>query len=135
MTIILDRYSIPDKGTFEIRQIVTLDVSAEQARKLVNRFLLMEVSTMMAADPPDLVIGEQSVWRVPVWIGFLHQGRFWVGTIDVDTRSGAILAPEQSQAAIEARAAELAAGLPPYAPNQEIAAESLASDPVTALNR
>jgi len=58
-----------------------------------------------------------------------------VGTIDVDTRSGAILAPEQSQAAIEARAAELAAGLPPYAPNQEIAAEYLASDPVTALNR
>ena len=44
MNIILNEYRIPDKGTFEIRQRVTLAISGEQARKLVNRFLLMEVS-------------------------------------------------------------------------------------------
>jgi hypothetical protein len=134
MTIILDRYRIPDKGTFEIRQLVTLELSAEQARKLVNRFLLMEVSTMLAADAPDLVVGDRTVWRVPVSIGFLHQGRFEVGTIDVDARSGALLDQVQSVAAIEASAAGLAAGLPPYVPNQNIATEFLAPNPIMALS-
>jgi len=132
MTIILDRYRIPDKGTFEIRQLVTLEISGEQARKLVNRFLLMEVSTMLAADAPDLVVGERTVWRVPVWIGFLHQGRFAVGALDVDARTGAILDQEQSVAAIRARATELAASLPAYSPNPIIATEYLAPNPVTA---
>lgn len=134
MTIILDRYHIPEKGTFEIRQLVTLELSAEQARKLVNRFLLMEVSTMLAADTPDLVVGDRTVWRVPVSIGFLHQGRFPVGALDVDARSGAILDQDQGVAAIQARAAELAAALPPYVPNQQVAAEFLAPDPIMALN-
>ncbi len=116
MTVILDRYRIPDKGTFEIRQLVTLELSAEQARRLVNRFLLMEVSTMLAADPPDLVVGDRTIWRVPVWIGFLHQGRFMAGTIDVDAKTGMLLDREQSVAAIQARATELAATLPPTPP-------------------
>jgi hypothetical protein len=132
MTIILDRYRIPDKGTFEIRQLVTLEISGEQARKLVNRFLLMEVSTMLAADAPDLVVGERTVWRVPVWIGFLHQGRFAVGTFDVDARTGAILDQEQSVAAIQAQATELATSLPAYSPNPIIATEYLTPNPITA---
>lgn len=45
----------------------------------VNHFLLMEVSTLLAADAPDLVVGDRTVWRVRVSIGFLHQGRFPVG--------------------------------------------------------
>lgn len=133
MMIILDRYAIPDKGTFEIRQLVTLELSAEQARKIVNHFLLMEVSTMLAADAPDLVIGDQTVWRVPVWIGFLQQGRFQAGVMDVDVKTGAILNQDERTAAIQARAAELAAGLPPYVPNQSATDEFLAADtlPIT----
>jgi len=135
MNIILNEYRIPDKGTFEIRQLVTLEISGEQARKLVNRFLLMEVSTMLAADAPDLVVGERTVWRVPVWIGFLHQGRFAVGAFDVDAHTGTILDSALSVAAIQARAAELAAALPAYVPNPHIAIEYLAPDAVTAQNR
>jgi hypothetical protein len=134
MTIILDRYRIPDKGTFEIRQLVTLEISAEQARKLVNRFLLMEVSTMLAADSPDLVVGDHTVWRVPVWIGFLHQGRFMAGTIDVDAKTGEMCDRDQSVAAIEARATEFASTLPPYTPNPDLVAEFLAPNPVIAQN-
>jgi hypothetical protein len=134
MTIILDQYHIPDKGTFEIRQIVTLEISAEQARKLVNRFLFMEVSTLLAAEPPDLVVGDHTVWRVPVWIGFLHQGRYRVGTIDVNAMTGALLDQEKSVAAIQVRATELAATLPPYAPNPDIAVEYLAPNPIVAQN-
>ena len=28
---------------------------------------------------------------MPVWIGFLHQGRFEVGALDIDAQTGAIL--------------------------------------------
>jgi hypothetical protein len=132
MTIILERYSIPETGAFEIRQRVTLTISGEQARKLVNHFLLMDVSTMLAAETPDLVIGERTVWRVPVWIGFLHQGRCKVGALDVDAQTGAILDQEQSVAAIQARATEIAATLPAYSPNPKIAAEYLAPNPISA---
>lgn len=134
MNLILDCYRIPDKGNFEIRQLVTLEISGEQAHKLVNRFLLMEVSTVLAADAPDLVVGERTVWRVPVRIGFLHQGRFAVGALDVDAQTGAILEQEQSVAAIQERATKLAASLPAYSPNPTIATEYLAPNPVTAQN-
>ena len=134
MNLILNQFRIPEKGTFEIRQLATLEISGEQARKLVNRFLLMEVSTMLAADAPDLVVGERTVWRVPVWIGFLHQGRFAVGALDVDARTGAILDQEQSVAAIQERATKLAASLPAYSLNPTIATEYLAPNPVTAQN-
>ncbi len=132
MTIILERYSIPDTGAFEIRQHVTLAISAEQARRLVNRFLLMDVSTMLAAETPDLVIGERTIWRVPVWIGFLHQGRYDVGTLDVDAQTGVILDQDESVAAIRARATEIARTLPAYRPNPNIAVEYLAPNPITA---
>ena len=59
---------------------------------------------------------------------------FAVGAPDVDARTGAILDPTQRVAAIQARAAELAAALPAYAPNPSIAAEFLAPGAVTAQN-
>jgi hypothetical protein len=135
MNIILSEYRTPDKGTFEIHQLVTLEVSSAQACKLVNRFLLMEVSTLLTADAPVLVVNERTIWRAPVWIGFLHQGRFAVGALDVDAHTGTILDSAQRVAAIKVRAAEFAAVLPAYAPNPHIAVEYLAPDAVTAQNR
>ncbi|MFO7633933.1 MAG: hypothetical protein R6W76_15415 [Caldilinea sp.] len=38
-------------------------ISSELARKLVNRFLLMEVSTMLAAETPDLITGARGELR------------------------------------------------------------------------
>ena len=87
---------------------------------------------MLAADTPDLVIGARTIWRVPVWIGFLHQGCFAVGALDVDAQTGAILDPDRSLAAIRAQATEIAATLPAYSPNPKIAAEYLAPNPITA---
>ena len=84
---------------------------------------------MLGLFPPRL----HTVWRVPVSIAFLHQGRCPVGTMDVDARSGAILDQGRSIAAIQARAAELAAGLPPYTANRNIVPEFLAPDPIMTL--
>ncbi len=59
-------YSITKTGNFEIRQEVTLAISANQARHLVNHFLSMDMSTMPAVETPDLVIDERTVWRALV---------------------------------------------------------------------
>ena len=79
-------------------------------------------------------MGKRTVWRAPVWIGFLHQGRFAVGAFDVDARTGTILDSTLSVAAIQTCAAELAAALPAYAPNPNIAAAYLTPDAITAHN-
>jgi len=65
MTIILDHYPLLEKGTFEIRQMVTVHISAEEARRKVARWLRREVSHMLGADMPTLVISQRTVWRVP----------------------------------------------------------------------
>jgi hypothetical protein len=54
-----------------------------------------------------LVIGERTIWRAPVWIGFLDQGRYAVGMLDVDAQRGALLEREQGVAAIRARTGEI----------------------------
>jgi hypothetical protein len=106
--------------------MTALPVSGEQARKLVNRFLLMEVSTMLAAATPELVLDARTLWRVPVWIGFLQQGRYAVGMLDVDAQRGALLEREQGVAAIRARARQIAGMLPAWRPNAQVAAKYLA---------
>jgi len=50
---------------------------------------LNEVSYLIGADSPTLVVGERVVWRVPAWFGLLHTGRLGiVGTVGVDVSSG-----------------------------------------------
>jgi cysteine desulfurase len=44
-------------------------------------------------------------------IGFLHQGRTEVGTLNVDAQTDAMLAPEQGVATIQTRATQIAAAL------------------------
>lgn len=60
MTIILDDYTIPQQGAFEIRTVVQINVSADQAQRLARRFLMNEISHLLVAAPPDLVVGAQT---------------------------------------------------------------------------
>jgi hypothetical protein len=60
-------------------------------------------------------------WHGLVWIGFLHQGRYAAGTIDVAAQSGALLDREQGVAAIRARATQSAADLSAWRPNAQVA--------------
>jgi hypothetical protein len=102
MTIILDNYTLPEKGPVTVAVSFEIKVTAEEARHIVNRWLLNEVSYLLGADPPTLVVGEQVVWRVPAWIGFPSTGRVGViGTVDVDVKTGELLNPLERKAAIE----------------------------------
>jgi hypothetical protein len=70
----------------------TLNVSAEEARRKVNRQVVTELGTGLVARDPELVIaGEQIVWRVPMMLSLPDLGDLGqVGTVDVDARTGSL---------------------------------------------
>jgi hypothetical protein len=121
MTVLLDPYTIPEKGKVELKieRSFEIKITAEEARRQVNRWLRDEVSLLISADLPTLVIGEQVVWRAPVWISFPHTGRAGiVGTIDVDVTTGAMSNTPERQAELEQQAEAVAARQPPYFPKK-----------------
>jgi hypothetical protein len=77
----------------DIRIMAELNVSAFMARQKVTGYVLDRVSDHMAGDEPSLVVdGERFLWRVPVYLAVLPQGRLGqVGTIDVDAQTGQLL--------------------------------------------
>lgn len=117
MTIILDPYTLPEKGPVEIKVNRTfhIKVAAEDARRQVNRWLHNEVSYMMRALPPTLVIGEKIVWRVPASIGFPHTGQMGpVGAIDVSVETGEMTDLSDCKLEIERNLEKLTHRIPPY---------------------
>ncbi len=129
MTITIDQCNIPEKGLVEVQinRSFEIQTTAEEARRKVNRWLMNEVSLMLGADSPTLVICEQVVWRVPVWIGFPHTGRAGtVGTIDVDVQTGAMDATPEHKAELERGAEALAARMPAYQPREALPSQYLA---------
>ena len=73
----------------QISLVATLNVDAKSARRRVTAWLVSEVGNMLVGGAPQLVIGQQSVWRVPVILTSSSQGMVGqVGAVDVDTLSG-----------------------------------------------
>jgi hypothetical protein len=91
--------SIPTQGRLEVDIRVTADmnISAYAARQKVNCFILSEISYMMHAAEPTLVLGERIVWRVPIILSLTSKGDVGeVGVIDVDVETGRMqISPEQ----------------------------------------
>ena len=121
MTIIIEPYVIPEKGKVELnlQRSFEIKVTAEEARRQVRWWLRDEISMLIDADPPSLVVGEQVVWRVPAWISFPHTGRAgMVGVIDVDVTTGTMNNTLERKAEIEQRAEEVAVRQPPFRLNE-----------------
>jgi hypothetical protein len=103
--------SLPKTGRLEVDIKVTADVniSAYAARQKVNSFVLSEISYMMHAAEPSLILSDRIYWRVPVVLSLTSMGDAGeVGAIDVDIESGQMHISPQQIAEIEARAADLA---------------------------
>jgi hypothetical protein len=103
--------SLPQTGRLEIDIKVTADVnvSAYAARQKVNGFVLSDISYMMHAGDPTLVLGERICWRVPVILSLTSRGDVGeVGTLDVDIETGQIHVTPQLIAEINTRAEGLA---------------------------
>jgi hypothetical protein len=103
--------SLPKTGRLEVDIKVTADVniSAYAARQKVNDFVLSDVSYMMHAGEPTLVLAERICWRVPVILSLTSRGDVGeVGVIDVDVETGQMHVTPQLTAEITARAEGLA---------------------------
>jgi len=125
MTILLEQYTLPERGAVKIQfnQTFEIKITAEEARRQVNRWLLLEVSCLMGAESPTLVIGEHIVWRVPAHFSAPQVGQVGVvGMVDVDVATGEIYNVARCKKAIERCATQLATRLPPYQPLQAIPA-------------
>jgi hypothetical protein len=103
--------SLPQTGQLEvdIRVRADVNISAYAARQKVNSFVLSDISTMMHAGVPTLVVAERICWRVPVILSLTSQGDVGeVGTIDVDVETGQMHITPQLITEINTRAEGLA---------------------------
>lgn len=104
--------SLPQTGRLEIDIKVTADmnVSAFAARQKVNSFILSEISYMMHAGEPSLIIDESICWRVPIILSLTAHGDVGeVGAIDLNAETGQLYTSPQLIAEVNARAEGLAA--------------------------
>jgi hypothetical protein len=121
MTIVLDNYVIPEKGPVELSVSFEIKVTALEAKRKVSRWLYENISMLIDADVPTLVVGERVVWRVPAYLSFPDIGRAGdVGTVDVDVMTGKMNNTPERKAAIEHCAEEVALRQPPYKPKSEV---------------
>lgn len=93
MTITLNGKGVEEAQALDIRILVeaTVNISAETARRKVTGWLVDEVGNMLIGGKPQLVISQQTVWRVPVMLTSSLSGIVGeVGTVDVDVTNGAL---------------------------------------------
>jgi len=76
--------------------VATLNVTAADARRRVNRQVVTDLGTGLIGRDPDLVIeGEQFSWRVPIVLSLPGLGDLGqVGHADVDACTGEVLIDE-----------------------------------------
>lgn len=116
-TILLDEIDLPDSGPVEIevKRSFTIGISATQARRRVNGWLALHVSTSMLGDEPSLVVADRVVWRVPILYTATHVGPVGtIGAADVDVESGEVLPETADIEEMYCRIEELAKTLPPF---------------------
>lgn len=121
MTIIFDQYTVPEtKGVFEIKKLVTLNVTAAEAQKIAGRWLRDEVAFRLTAMNPTLVIeDERTVWRVPAMYTSTHIGHVGeVGTVNIDVETEKIYASNELKDSMLSQIMFLAKTLPPFEPRK-----------------
>ena len=97
---------------------ISVNISAEDARRLVNRTIVPELGTGLGAKEPILMLKDgQVIWRVPVVLSLPRLGDVGeVGFIEVDTRTGEITSDATNQESIIQHAQRLYAGATALSP-------------------
>ncbi len=124
MTILLEQVVIPEQGSVHIHvdRCFEIKITAEEARRKVNHWLLNEVSCTIGAEDVDLAIAEQtSKWRVSAVLTAPHIGHVGIaGKVDVDVETGEIENPSACKQQILQRAKALVEKMPLYTPRAEV---------------
>ena len=125
MTIIIDPFTLPEKGKVDLslQRSFEINITAQQARHQVRTWLRDEVSMLIDADPPTLVVGETVVWRIPAVLNSPGVGRVGIiGVIEVDVTTGAMDTSAKQKSVFERQAETLIAHLPPFQPKGAVPA-------------
>jgi hypothetical protein len=99
MVVHLPGLAPPHGAALAIRIELTAQVNITPfvARQKVTRFVVMEISTQLLADTPELVVGERLCWSVPVVLTSPARGVVGkVGQILVDATTGELLVDEDT---------------------------------------
>jgi hypothetical protein len=99
MDVKIPAIQAPAGATVNIRVEVTapLNITPFVARQTVNAFVVMEISTHLRSEPPDLVVGERLRWSVPVVLTSPTRGVVGkVGELLVDATTGELLVDEET---------------------------------------
>ena len=91
-----------------------LNVTAFTARQKVSGYVSASISHMMGGDEPALLFSNQRlVWRVPIVLTSPTRGRLgFVGSLDIDARSGHLLILPSFTSTIQSNAKALLERLP-----------------------
>ncbi len=136
VTLVLEQITLPPTGMVKLQFDYTFDlkISAEEARRRAHTWLVGEVSYMIRADEPSMVIEETATnepsarWRVPAILTATHVGDMGtVGYVDIAVDTGELRNPTLSAANILDAAEHLAASLPPYEPAKDMPSGFLVS--------
>ena len=89
----------PQQLSITIEIEANVRVSAREAQRNVTAWLLDNVGHLAMADPPRLMLGTRTAWRVPVMLSSPHHPPIGpIGVIDVDVQTGEVLAsPETAE--------------------------------------
>ncbi len=92
-TVLLNPDTISTNKTLNLQFNLTLTLTAEEARRLVNRQVVPQLGTGLIATTPELLIWDnQLFWRVPLKLSLPNWSDLGqVGTIMVDALSGKVL--------------------------------------------
>ena len=99
MVVHLPGVTPPQGATVAIRIELTAqaNITPFVARQMVTRFVVMEISTQLLGDTPELVVGERLYWSVPVVLTSPARGVVGkVGDIAVDATTGELLVSEDT---------------------------------------
>lgn len=102
---------LPQTGQIQvtIQVAAKFNYSALAAERLVGRFVADEISYLLRADTPTLVVANELYWRVPVVLAFPHSGvAGQVGAVDVNVETGQLSVTPNQVAEITLHANELA---------------------------
>lgn len=79
-----------------IRVTQPVNLSSLAAMQLVTQHVMIELSTQLGADTPELTVGDWIYWTVPVVFGLPGKGNLGrVGALRVDAETGEILITPQ----------------------------------------
>jgi len=113
-SILLDTSSAPQTApiSLNVHLAIILNVTAEDARRLVNRQVVTELGTGLVARDPELSItGDQIMWRVPIVLSLPNLGDLGqVGSVAVDARTGKLALDPDERARIVQHAHRLYTG-------------------------